>query len=99
MSYQYKNEQACYEYKLHIKGLLDSVYEIENCSDMTKKLNEKIILYDAGINSVTFQINNNKLYRVFNNSTFYQGGRFFGAEHIGLPKQIRKSCLKWCWGR
>ena len=30
-----------------------------------------------------------QVYRVFNNSTFSNGGRFYGAWWIGVPKQYR----------
>ena len=30
------------------------------------------------------------VYRIFNNSSFYEGGRFYGSAEMGLPKGLRK---------
>lgn len=41
-------------------------------------------------NSKVVNFSNKRLHRVFNNSTFNNGGRFYGAWWINLPKDYRK---------
>ena len=38
----------------------------------------------------TVDFTRNSVYRVFNNASFEQGGRFYGAWWIGIPKEYRK---------
>lgn len=42
---------------------------------------------------MNFVINSKKLYRVFNNNSFDQGGRFYGAFYQTMPKDLRKDIL------
>ena len=50
---------------------------------------EKIILRDLGITKLGLSIKYSSLHRVFNNGSFELGGRFYGAFHLRMPKELR----------
>jgi hypothetical protein len=50
---------------------------------------EKRSLKEFGISQLDFVIDKKKLYRVFNKKRFNLGGRFYGALHTNLPKELR----------
>ncbi len=50
---------------------------------------EQIELREAGMNYLDCELNYELLHRVFNKRCFGYGGRFYGASHIGLRKEIR----------
>lgn len=50
-------------------------------------------LLEHGISTLRFIIENKKLYRVFNRKKFTLGGRFYGAMHISIPKELRAEIL------
>ncbi|MBM9604217.1 hypothetical protein [Desulfopila inferna] len=54
---------------------------------------EKRPLQKFGISQLDFVIENKKLYRVFNRKRFNLGGRFYGALHTNLPKELRADIL------
>jgi len=56
-------------------------------------INEKSTLSNLGISQLDFIINSKKLYRVFNESSFELGGRFYGALYQTMPKGFRKDIL------
>ena len=49
----------------------------------------KVRLSDFGIPHITLRLNYEVLHRVFNNSSFDLGGRFYGATHLQLSKNLR----------
>ena len=67
-------------------------------SSMTKTLSEDEIwekrpISDFGLIGLRFQSKHQGLHRVFNNGTFELGGRFYGALHQSLPKELR-ACMR-----
>lgn len=58
-----------------------------------RAIKEKVTLRNFGIGQFDFAINSKKLYRVFNNNSFEQGGRFYGALYQTMPKELRKDIL------
>lgn len=60
-----------------------------------KSLYHEFMLRDIDIEQLTFSLNNEVLYRVFNkeNYSFKYGGRAFGATYQRLPKNIRKHII------
>lgn len=56
----------------------------------TEVMTKKHKLSDLGIHRMVFGIRYNYLHRVFNNGSFDDGGRFYGAFHIGTNKDWRK---------
>ena len=48
------------------------------------------LIADFGINRLHFAIRYPYLHRVFNNESFKSGGRFYGAFHLELPKELRR---------
>jgi len=51
------------------------------------------MLSEFGVHRFVCDLNFELLHRVFNNSSFACGGRFFGAYHLSLLKEIRKNCI------
>ena len=49
----------------------------------------KVRLSDFGIPHIPLRLNYEVLHRVFNNSSFDLGGRFYGATHLQLSKNLR----------
>lgn len=54
---------------------------------------EKIILSSLGITKLVLNIKYSRLHRVFNKGSFGLGGRYYGAFHIGMPKELRGNLL------
>jgi hypothetical protein len=54
---------------------------------------EKRTIQSFGLDGLDFQSHHNRLHRVFNNGTFSLGGRFYGAFHLEIPKDLRKCIL------
>jgi hypothetical protein len=54
-----------------------------------KDKKDKIRLSDLGINRLVFRIDYSQLHRVFNNSSFGLGGRYYGAFHLNMPQKLR----------
>jgi hypothetical protein len=50
---------------------------------------QKITLNELGITKLVIENKFSFLYRVFNNCSFDFGGRFYGAFHLGIPKDLR----------
>jgi len=69
--------------------MTNKVREIENRKDTEAAMSHKKMLTEFGINVLNCQLNYELLHRVFNNSTFDLGGRFFGAYHCGVGKKLR----------
>ena len=57
------------------------------------KLLQKFSLADFELDGLNFKLNYEYLHRVFNQSSFKSGGRFFGAIHLELPRELR-ACIK-----
>ncbi len=53
-------------------------------------LNQTVLLKDIGIDHLEFQLAYEYLYRVFNDGSFSRGGRFYGALHLNMPRDIRR---------
>lgn len=53
-------------------------------------LNQEYPLQGFGIDRLEFQLVDEALHRVYNNGSFKQGGRFYGALHQGMPSDMRK---------
>jgi len=51
---------------------------------------KKLSLREFDVERLNFVINSKKSYRIFNENSFDQGGRFYGALHQSLPKEFRK---------
>jgi hypothetical protein len=54
---------------------------------------EKKPIAGYGLSGLYFRSHYNYLHRVFNNGSFTEGGRFYGAFHLELPKTIRRQVL------
>jgi hypothetical protein len=52
-------------------------------------LNQAVLLKAIGIEHLEFQLVYEYLHRVFNDSSFSRGGRFYGAIHLSLPRDLR----------
>ena len=80
----------------HIKEFYDTVnfnmlkLKLGNNFQLTT---EKAPLNKFNIGHLNFVINSKKLYRIFNNNSFDQGGRFYGAFYQTMPKDLRKDVL------
>jgi hypothetical protein len=57
------------------------------------KLLEKRQCSDFGVFRLVIKSNYNYLHRLFSNESFSQGGRFYGAYHLELPKTLRQHIL------
>ena len=53
-------------------------------------LKKKIRLIDCGIARLNLTMKYKSLHRTFNRSSFERGGRFYGAYHLELPRDVRK---------
>ncbi|MCM2286536.1 MAG: hypothetical protein NDI81_17255 [Desulfobacula sp.] len=53
-------------------------------------LNQSVLLKDIGIERIEFQLVYEYLHRVFNDASFSHGGRFYGALHLSLPRDLRR---------
>ena len=62
---------------------------IKDNNDLLYK-NKKFRLCDFDISFLDCQLKYELLHRVFNIESFDCGGRFYGASHLELPKEIRK---------
>ena len=91
---QYSGDEAYYCFTDYINTILTPTLQIKDNKARNKMLKKKGELSDYGIIKLQFTINYKYLHRVFSRSSFELNGRFFGAGHIGLPKLIRKNCLK-----
>jgi len=56
--------------------------------------NKMFRLCDFGISFLDCELKYELLHRVFNLESFACGGRFYGAGHLELPKEIRKQYIK-----
>ncbi len=73
-----------------ITTMTNKVFDLlKDNNDLLEK-NEEFRLCDLGINFLCCEIRYELLHRVFNNESFDCGGRFFGAGHLELPKEVRK---------
>ncbi len=83
------------QYNLHYitytitSTMTKTLREISDKKTRNFRLLEKRQIADFGINGLYFQSRYQYLHRVFNNETFRLGGRFYGAFHLGLPKELR----------
>ena len=57
------------------------------------RLLEKTPLADFGFDRLVFTSRYHYLHRVFNKESFKSGGRFYGAYHLAMPKELRKCLL------
>lgn len=62
---------------------------IKNRVDRKKAYKIKKTPGDIGMKSLIFRLKYESLHRVFNQSSFNKGGRFYGASHLELPKHMR----------
>ncbi len=53
-------------------------------------LRKKVRLIDCGIARLNCTVHYESLHRTFNRSSFERGGRFYGAYHLELPRDVRK---------
>jgi len=53
-------------------------------------LDQTVLLKDIGIDHLEFQLAYEYLHRVFNDGSFRHGGRFYGALHLSLPRDLRQ---------
>lgn len=74
-----------------ITTMTNKVLDLVNNNSTLLSINEQFKLCDFGIRILDFQLKYELLHRVFNHGSFDCCGRFFGASHIGLPKEIRKN--------
>jgi hypothetical protein len=64
--------------------------EIEDEKARKAELLRKRTIADFGLGGLDFRSMYQYLHRVFNNESFKQGGRFYGAFHLELPKELRQ---------
>ena len=64
--------------------------ETEFEPSIEKIKSKNLLLKDFGISNISFSINYKNLHRVFNQSSFDLGGRFYGATYQNLKKEWRK---------
>ena len=57
------------------------------------RLLRKTPLADFGFERLAFNSRYQYLHRVFNDESFKLGGRFYGAYHLAMPKELRKCLL------
>jgi hypothetical protein len=72
-----------------ITTITNKVLIKDKCFDDEQDGKNKIILNELGIGRMVIRIAYNQLHRVFNNSSFGLGGRYYGAYHLGMVKDIR----------
>jgi hypothetical protein len=58
-----------------------------------KQLRTEKFFSDFNISNLHYRVNNTDLYRVFNNDSFKQGGRFYGATYQQLSEKVRSGLL------
>ena len=73
-----------------ITTMTNKVSDIVKDSSSLEYKNTLFRLCDFGIIFLDCQLKFELLHRVFSNRSFDQGGRFFGAGHLQLPKKVRK---------
>jgi len=67
-----------------------SLKEIEDEKIRNYELLRKRAIADFGLNGLHFLSKYQYLHRVFNNGSFKEGGRFYGAFHLEMPKELRQ---------
>ncbi len=65
------------------------VRAFESFEDANEFLNQTVVLQDIGIEHLEIQLVHEHLHRVFNDGSFSRGGRFYGALHLSLPRDLR----------
>ena len=92
-SYYYQGIQSNEALFLHFLWIKKLLTLIKSSKKKDKLIEEERPLADFGIKTLEFEIKNNFLHRVFNRASqnLDKGGRFYGAYHLGMPKQFRKS--------
>ena len=77
----------------HIYTIISTITnkDLVNRLDVVREVNGKkmIILKDLGIGRLVLGLEYEQLHRVFNQSSFEKGGRFYGAFHLSLGKELR----------
>ena len=69
------------------------VRAFESFEDANEFLNQTVVLQDIGIEHLEIQLVHEQLHRVFNDGSFSRGGRFYGALHLSLPRDLRPFIL------
>jgi hypothetical protein len=73
----------------YISTMTKTLRELEDEKARNAELLRKQAIADFGLNGLHFQSRYQYLHRVFNYGSFKQGGRFYGAFHLELPKELR----------
>ena len=88
---KYINSNTTYSIEYHtITTMTNKLLKLVNNSSGLLSTNEQFKMGYFGVRFLDFQLKYELLHRVFNDGSFDCCGRFFGASHISLPKQIRK---------
>jgi len=86
---EYSNKEAIRFLYQHIPTITNKIREIDDKTKQQQEWQRKRCLSDFGIEGLTLRIRYESLHRVFNRESFEHGGRFYGAYHLSIPKQIR----------
>ena len=78
---------------IHISTMTKPLAKILSEKAYKSELLRKSKSADFGLERVVLESNHQLLHRVFNNETFRRGGRFYGAYHLEMPKELRKHIL------
>ena len=76
-------------YLQYISTMTKTLRDLEDEKTKKAELLRKRPIADFGLNVLHFQSKYQYLHRVFNNESFQLGGRFYGAFHLELPKELR----------
>jgi len=76
-------------YLQYISTMTKTLRDLKDEKIKKTELLRKRPIADFGLNGLHFQSNYQYLHRVFNNESFKLGGRFYGAFHLELPKELR----------
>jgi len=91
---KHKCINVCNKYFInYISSITHTLLRGKPKKERKDKLLQKMSLADFELDSLNFKINHEYHHRVFNQSSFKLGGRFFGGIHLELPKELR-ACIK-----
>jgi hypothetical protein len=76
-------------YLVHTSTMTQTLRDLKDKKTKKAKLLRKRPIADFGMKGLHFQSRYQCLHRVFNNESFKLGGRFYGAFHLELPKELR----------
>ncbi|UCF84273.1 MAG: hypothetical protein JSV50_01165 [Desulfobacteraceae bacterium] len=76
-------------YLQYISTMTQTLRDLKDEKTKKAELLRKRPIADFGLDGLYFQSHYQYLHRVFNNESFKLGGRFYGAFHLELPKELR----------